>query len=129
MQQVFLKTAAQNPGGTYGVLTMNNLPLCVTVERPWLDNQPDISCVPRGITMHFTKYQSPKNGWTWISQDAPGRSNIELHAANVPSQVEGCAGMGQYFTTFDGVMGVANSQVTMGMLRQTLPDEFDLVIS
>jgi len=129
MQLVKLITLAMNPVGTYGGLVMNDSPLCVTVERPWLDNQEGISCVPRGMTAHFTKYLSPHNGLTWITQDFKPRTNIEIHAANVPLQVEGCCGVGQYFADFSGVMGVANAQQTMKLLRQALPDEFDLAIS
>ena len=128
MQQVKLITVAQNSLATYSGLVMNDLPLCVTVERPWLNNAPIISCVPRGITGHFKKYQSPKNGQTWICQNIPNRSDIEIHAANIPSQVEGCMGVGQYFAMFTECLGVANSQSTMAMLRNTLPEEFDLVI-
>lgn len=126
---VKLITLAQNLIGTYGALVMNDNPLCVTVERPWLNNQNIISCIPRGITAHFIKYFSPKNGAVWICQDVSHRSDIEIHAANVPNQVEGCIGAGQYFADFMGTRGVANSQFTMTMLRKTLPDEFALIIA
>lgn len=135
MPVVRLKTVAQNKTGTYSALCMNDLPLCVTVERPWLNNKNGISCIPRGITAHFIKYLSPHNGSTWICQDIENRTNVEIHAANIPGDVEGCIGVGQYFNNFypEGpenppIMGVANAQATIAMLRKTLPDEFDLVI-
>lgn len=128
MEKVYLTRAARNPVGSYGVLVYNSYPLCVTAERPWLNNKPNVSCIPAG-TYHFKRYQSPHNGETWITQDVPGRSNIEIHAANTPEQVEGCCAVGLYFAQFDGVMGVTASLATMNRLRATLPNEFDLVVT
>lgn len=128
MENVYLTRIASNSVGMYGAIAYNNNALCVTVERPWLDNQSDISCIPAGKYL-FNKYQSATNGQTWITQDVPGRDNIEIHAANVPAQVEGCCAVGLYFTQFDGVMGVAASQATMQKLRGTLPDTFYLIVT
>ena len=99
----------------------------MTVELPWADNQPGISCIPAG-TYRFKKYASPTKGIVWITQDVPGRRDIELHNANLARQLEGCIGVGQYFTDFGGVPGVANSVITLKMLWQMLPDEFDLTV-
>lgn len=128
VDKVTLTRIAKSAVGSYGVMAYRHAPLCVTVERPDLNNAPFISCIPIG-TFRFKKYLSPKNGVTWISQDVPGRPDIEIHAANVPKDVEGCCGVGQYFATFLGVQGVANSQPTMSVLRNTLPDVFDLVVT
>ena len=34
--------------GTFGVLIKDGVPLCVTLELPWRDNERSISCIPEG---------------------------------------------------------------------------------
>lgn len=128
MSEITLIRAAASSNGNFGILAMDGIPLCVTLERPWLNNQHDISCIPIGI-YGFTKYLSPTKGFVWITQEVPDRQDIEIHAANLPSQLKGCIAVGQYFYNFDGIYGVANSQATLEMLRTKLPDSFDLTIN
>ena len=39
--------------------------ICWTVERPWLDNQPNISCIPED-TYYMRPWQRPNNDWAYI---------------------------------------------------------------
>lgn len=108
---------------TYGVMILQDIPLCVTVERPWLDNQKNASCIPPGV------YKcSPHNGAqfkdVWKLENVPGRSAILIHAGNTSSDVQGCIAVGQAF--YNG--GISNSRMTMDMLRKTLPEHFTLEI-
>lgn len=59
-----------------------------TLERPWLDNQPFISCIPAG---HY-KFRIDTHGrFQWFRIiDVPGRTNIEFHEGNKPEHSEGC---------------------------------------
>jgi hypothetical protein len=59
----------------------NGLALCHTIELPWKDNQPKISCVPEG-TYQLAKRYSAKFGWHLQLMDVPRRSLILIHPAN-----------------------------------------------
>jgi hypothetical protein len=120
----------QFPGSTiFGVLLNGDKQLCCTCERPWLDNTPDVSCIPPG-SYDFTTYESPTKGQVWITQDVPGRTNIEVHSANWPSQLEGCIAVGDGYLrdALFRIVGVGDSRKTMDMLRGELPDSFTLVV-
>lgn len=72
-----------------GVLMIDGRFICMTLERPWLDNQPNISCIPPG---HYTcrRVRSPRFGDTFEICDVPGRSHILFHAGNRPEDTLGC---------------------------------------
>jgi len=125
---ISLQRLPSTPQGTFGVLSKDGIPLCVTVERPWADNANGVSCIPEG-TYRFVSYNSPTKGGVWLGQNVPGRSEIEIHSANLASELEGCIAVGQWFADFNGVRGVANSKPTLEMLKIALPAEFDLVIT
>lgn len=102
--------------------------LCLTIELPWLENEPDKSCIPAG-TYQFCRYISPKHGSVWMARDVPGRTNIEIHPANMACELLGCLGVGSVLGDIDGVSAVLNSQATFRMLQSVLPDNFYLTIS
>ena len=73
---------------TTGILTLPSGAEVETLERPWLDNQVGVSCIPSGIYKfkrdHYGKHQ-------WFSLlDVPGRTFIEIHPGNKVSHSEGC---------------------------------------
>lgn len=66
-----------------------------TVEKPWLDNKPFVSCIPDG---HYSmaRVDSPKFGPNmWEITEVPDRSHILIHVANTSADVVGCIGLGQ----------------------------------
>lgn len=77
---------------------------CCTVERPWLSNQPFISCIPPGI-YEIHEHESPKHGQCYslknhdlgvgINKGDSIRYGCLIHVANWPAQVEGCIGPGK----------------------------------
>ena len=74
---------------TLGVLSCGEGLLCFTLENPWKDNTPSISCIPEGeyscAPHNGTKYHE-----TWLVKDVPGRSAILFHSGNVESDTHGC---------------------------------------
>lgn len=72
-----------------------------SIEPPWRDNLPDVSCVPPGIYT-LMPYMSSEHGPTWYLQNADDtiggrgamRSYCELHSANWARQLEGCIAFG-----------------------------------
>ena len=92
---------------TIGRLTYNGEHF-FTVERPWLDNQQNVSCIPTGV-YKLGRVDSPKFGpGTWEIQDVPNRSNILLHAGNTQNDVSGCLAVG--LGVFGQLQGVSNSK-------------------
>lgn len=93
--------------------------LCYSVERPWRNNQPFVSCIPEG-QYGLREYDSPKFGNVLILVNTdlgvglyPGeaqRSAILIHAANMPSELQGCIAPGSYLTSMNGEWAVADSR-------------------
>lgn len=113
--------------GTFGVLVKDNEPVCDTVERPWVDNHNETSCIPVGI-YEVIEYQSPTKGNVWLLKDVPSRNFIEIHPANYAHELKGCIAPGQGYFTAAGNPGVSNSKATMNFLKSTLPKTFTLTI-
>lgn len=127
MRHIFINRIRSNENGTFGELKFDNPSsdlICVTAELPWLDNQPDKSCIPSG-TYIFETFTSPKHGQTWKAQDVKGRSNIEIHEGNLPNKDSlGCIIVGENFGELNGLPAVLNSRIALMSLRSLLPAEF-----
>lgn len=101
--------------------------LCYTIERPWLNNANEVSCIPAG-RYRCTRFTSPTKGDVWLVNDVIGRSMIEIHAANFARQLLGCIAVGDQIGKIGNEVAVLNSQKTFAMLHSKLPDEFYLNI-
>jgi len=92
--------------GTYGVLLDHKKqPICCTVERPWMSNLPNISCIPSGIYSTHTRLRGSTNQLVYELDDVPGRTYIQIHVANKPSQLKGCIAPVTSFGELDGELG------------------------
>lgn len=98
------------PYGTFGILTVKDF-RCYTVERPWLDNQPNISCIPEGeyemVLSYFHKGGYPAYEIIGI----PGRTEIKIHVANTMDDVIGCVGVGEGLGYIKGKWSVTYSKM------------------
>ena len=115
--------------GTFGVLLDEALPFCLTVERPWLNNQRNISCIPAGNYL-CRRVESPKFGNTFEVMNVPGRSEILFHKGNIMDDSHGCIVVGEQFEPLDGKPAVLASgkahEEFLGRLKET--DFFSLEI-
>lgn len=114
---------------TYGVLLQGDIPFAVTLERPWLDNQPNVSCIPAG-KYECRRIQSPKFGETFQICEVPGRSAILFHKGNISDDSHGCVLVGEAFNPVLGKPGITQSgdgfAEFLNILRMT--DRFPLEI-
>ena len=94
---------------------------CSTLERPWLDNQPEISCIPEGTYEVIKTWSGHFNRWMPELSAVPNRSDIRIHPANWPSQLHGCIAVG----TVRGLDFVANSQQAFNALFLLLSDAWE----
>ncbi len=89
---------------------------CWTVERPWLDNAVNVSCVPDG-TYTMERHDSPKFGPNvWELQNVPNRSYILIHAGNTSKDVTGCIALGEGLRT--GADGVTSSRKALSAFEE-----------
>lgn len=95
MKTVDLTRYYMDDKATLGVLTIQGMqdPIFYTVERPWLNNEPNVSCIPQGVYECHIR-QSPKNGEVYQLKDVQDRSHIQIHVGNTADQVEGCIAIG-----------------------------------
>ena len=94
----------QDAFATYGRLKdRDGKEVCVTLERPWVDNNDDgkrdrgVSCIVAGTYVVKRRLDSPKHGECFELQDVPDATNIQIHAANLPDELEGCIALGTAF--------------------------------
>lgn len=115
--------------GTFGVLVVGSQTY-KTVERPYLDNKPFVSCVPPG-KYTLENHSSRKFGETYAlvnhelgvyHYDAPNakRTAILIHSANFPRQLHGCIGLGKGLGFIQDQLAVVNSRQATGEVLRRL---------
>jgi len=76
--------------GCNGKLFINGSLLCYTIELPWRDNQPQVSCIPEGRYELIKRY-SPRLGHHLQVEHVAGRDLILIHPANdALKELKGC---------------------------------------
>lgn len=115
--------------GTFGVLIFENIPFAVTLEREWLDNARNISCIPAGEYV-CKRVNSPKFGSTFEVTEVPGRSHILFHKGNIDDDSHGCILIGEQFGEIGYNKGIKASAQGYGEFMAILSHdmEFNLVI-
>lgn len=98
---MILKRIAMLPSATFGVLLWQDIPFAVTIERPWLNNQKGISCIPAGKYV-CKRFSSPKHPDTFEVTEVPNRDAILFHTGNFVSDSHGCIIVGEQFGIVDG---------------------------
>lgn len=115
--------------GTFGVLLDGDVPFALTLERPWRDNQQDVSSIPLGAYA-CKRVTSPKFGETFEITGVPNRSHVLFHKGNKLEDTKGCVLIGEKFDVQDGQPVIAES--TQGyqefMSRLKGRDAFNLIV-
>lgn len=136
MRRATLTRHDTGPEGTFGTLVTDSGFSCRTGELAWHDNEPDRSCIPAG-TYACTWRHSPKHGDCYHVENVPGRTNIEIHAANFVGDKDedmlcellGCIAPGLQVGVLKGQMAVKQSSLGLRMLVEDLGKEpFELTI-
>jgi hypothetical protein len=100
-----------------------------TLEQPWRNNMPRISCIPQG-SYKVVKRLSTKFKHHFHILDVTGRSLILIHAGNYNIQTEGCIIVGSFLADInnDGYIVTVNSQNTMDDLNRVINNDISLRI-
>lgn len=111
--------------GTHGHIEDENAKvLCYTIERPWLNNAEDESCIPEGTYLCSPHVKSNNMQLCWELQNVPGRTGILIHTGNTEGDSEGCIIIGLMFNA----TGVFESKLALEQLHNKLPSEFTLEV-
>ena len=128
MKLVEIKRVASRSDGTFSTLAIDNLPICVCLERPWLDNRKGESCIPAG-RYQAKRILSPKFGETFAITDVPGRDGIRFHKGNILEDTHGCIVLGESFNIWaSGACSVASSGPAFAEFMQRLAGEHEFIL-
>ena len=87
---------------TMGKLRGDGWMLC-TLENPWLNNEPYVSCIPVGY-YECKRVDSPRYGNTFEVTDVEGRTHILFHWGNWEKNTLGCILVGTDSNWTDMIM-------------------------
>ena len=115
---------------TLGTLVMEGF-TCKTVERPDLNNQAQISCIPKG-TYQCVKVGATKEiPYAHISiLNVINRSGVCIHIGNFVTDSKGCILVCESFADInkDRILDGVNSKNTFNKLMAILPNKFEITI-
>ena len=99
--------------------------LLYTIERPWLDNARNISCIPEGeyLVNFMARSASGKYRNVWHLQNVPGRGGILIHNGNLVAHSRGCLILGSKPGTLGGNPAVLGSRPALRKLQSIVGRE------
>lgn len=119
-----VRTSYLQTGTTGRIFNNMDIPICLSLERPWLDNQRDVSCIPVGLydmVVDIRKPGTEKACEVWELVDVPGRDQIQLHIANKVDELLGCIATVSTLTVFkDHALFGGRSGSAFGEFMRTL---------
>lgn len=104
---------------------------CITLEKAWLNNQSNISCIPKGIYTCEWKFFPRKLSFHYQVMNVPGRSGIFIHAGNYFFDTLGCILLGSQPQDInkDGELDIINSRVLLSAFEAKMSKKpFTLVV-
>lgn len=126
---VKLSRFAYSPLGTFGRLSTPDGITLYTVERPWLNNAPEISCIPEGHYICAPR-MFYRGGYQAVEVvNVPNRSHILFHIANTPADVLGCIGVGARLGCINNLWAVLDSKVGFNLFMTHYGGGFNLNIT
>lgn len=96
---ITLKRVCMTEIGTFGIMIeeeVPRVPFCLSLELPWLNNEPSKSCIPKGEYL-CKKIISPSRGEVYEVQNVPNRTHILIHKGNWTTDSLGCILVGEQF--------------------------------
>ena len=123
---------SSGPMGTFGVLGIadpvavaNDLRLVGltmwTVERPWVNNERNVSCVPPGVYELKPTFYHRGGYSTFELMAVPDRSRILIHRGNTMDDVQGCIAVGDDLGCVGGKWAVLASRDAFTRFMNIVP--------
>lgn len=93
-----------------------------SLERGWLDNKPNESCIPIGEYHCVLEYSNRFDKKLWEIYGVEGRTETKFHASNYWHQLNGCIALGvqRLFMDNDNQFDVTRSGETMTRFHDSL---------
>lgn len=114
------------PTSTLGTLNVDGIFFCYTLERPTSDSGGEAPySIPSGEYVVAMRWSPRHNMNVPGIMDVPGRTDIEIHPANYPSQLLGCVAVGHTQDTDY----VGESVLAFQALMEKIQNEKDLTIT
>jgi len=76
-----------------GRLYLNEEYVCDTLENPYINNERNISCIPKGkynVRLRTPRESATRDYLHLLVQEVPDRSYILFHKGNRPEHTQGC---------------------------------------
>lgn len=135
--KIYITREKTSDYGTEGILYIPDLSFaCYTMELPWKDNTPSLSCIPKG---HYKlKFRKQGRRPAYHVQNVPGRSYILIHSGNfagdtikgLKSHVEGCILLGRTRAFLGGQKAILQSRPTVREFQNLMAErEAELFIT
>jgi hypothetical protein len=101
-----------------------------SLERGWLNNAKNISCIPAGIYKLRLEWSPRFQKDLWEIYGVPNRRECKFHAANFSRQLNGCIALGQKRADLDsdGLMDITNSRNTMKKFHKAMEGETEAIL-
>lgn len=109
-------------GTTPGAFYYKDNLLCYSLELPWLCNEVNISCIPRGIYKLKLTFSPRFKRQLWEVLNVPNRSGIRIHSANIVDELEGCIAPCKHFLIVGDTFFGEFSRVSYTILDTTIKD-------
>ncbi len=121
-----LERIAHTEQGTFGIMSGGAF-WANTCEDPWLDNAPNVSCIPLGI-YPVVRHHTEKHPQGWLLTDVDDRYAIMIHPGNNTDDTQGCILLGDALGVSFGKWSVMNSKRTQDKLEDLLEGINDFVL-
>lgn len=132
MNTLVLKRLETSNQGTFGVLeisTDNNVFFMYTLELPWVNNLPNISCIPTGKYRGMWEISPRFKRFMYGLKNVPGRAGVRIHSANLASQLNGCIALGLKLGQIEGKKAILLSSTAVRQFEKLMnKQEFELEI-
>ena len=114
--------------GTFGVMTINGLPFCVTLERYKYGNEQNKSCIPTG---QYTckRVESHNFGNSFEVSNVANRTNILIHVGNTVDDSSGCILLGSSFGKLKDKHAILKSRDTINEFMYLLENETMFILT
>jgi hypothetical protein len=115
--------------GTFGKFLLDDGWSCFSGELPWRDNQPGHSSIPRpAVYTAYWGWSEKHQAYCYHLRDVPGRSAIEIHAANFcgdkllgkKCDLLGCIALGMGLGELSGQAAILSSKVAIVEFHQRM---------
>jgi hypothetical protein len=80
-----------------------------TLERPWKNNERNVSCIPSGVYDLEKRYSEIYQKDMFFLKDVEGRDGIMIHSGNTIDDTGGCILIGLDYTIDNGMIMIHES--------------------